>query len=62
MINDITHKVFVDQTFSLLAGIHQTLFTDTVDPPRDPGGFFIDIVQCPVCKNVLSSSGIGQMR
>ena len=61
MFNDITHQMFIDQAFSLLAGIHQALFADAVDPPRDLGGFFIDIVQCPVCEDILPSPGIDQM-
>ena len=61
MFNDITHQMFIDQAFSLLAGIHQALFADAVDTPRYPGRFFIDIVQCPVCEDILSSSSIGQM-
>ena len=32
MFNDVADKVFIDQAFSLLAGIHQALFTDPVDP------------------------------
>ena len=51
--------MFIDQAFSLLADIHQALFADAVDTPRDPGRFFIDIVQCPVCKDILPSPGIG---
>lgn len=61
MFNDIEDKVFIDQAFSLLAGIHQALFADAVDTPRDPGRFFIDIVQCSVCEYILPSPGIGQM-
>ena len=61
MVNNVTHKMFIDQPFSLLTGIHQAFFADAVDPPRDPGGFFVDIVQCPVREDILSSSGIGQM-
>ena len=61
MFNDITHQMFIDQVFSLLAGIHQALFADAVDTPRDPGRFFIDIVQCPVCEDILPSPGIDQM-
>ena len=53
--------MFIDQAFSLLAGIHQALFADAVDTPRDPGRLFIDIVQCPVCKDILPSPGIGQV-
>ena len=32
--------MFIDQAFSLLAGIHQALFADAVDTPRYPGRFF----------------------
>ena len=53
VFNDITHQMFIDQAFSLLAGIHQALFADAVDTPRYPGRFFIDIVQCPVCEDIL---------
>ena len=43
MFNDIADKVFIDQAFPLLAGIHQALFTDLVDLAWDPGGLLIDI-------------------
>ena len=46
---------------SSLSGIHQALFADAVDTPWDPGRFFIDIVQCPVCEDILPSPGIDQM-
>ena len=39
----------------------QALFADAVDTPWDPGRFFIDIVQCPVCEDILPSPGIDQM-
>ena len=61
MFNDIEDKVFIDQAFSLLAGIHQALFTDPVDPAWDPGGFLIDIIQRFVCEDVLPAAGISQM-
>ena len=38
MLNNVVDKVFIDQAFSLLAGIHQALFTDPVDPAGDPSG------------------------
>lgn len=44
MFNDIADKVHIDQAFPQLAGIHQALFADPVDPVRDPGGFLIDII------------------
>ena len=61
MFNDVADKVFIDQAFSLLAGIHQALFTDPVDPAWDPGGLLIDIIQRFVCEDVLPAAGISQM-
>ena len=61
MFNDIADKVFIDQAFPLLAGIHQALFTDPVDPAWDPGGLLIDIIQRFVCEDVLPAAGISQM-
>ena len=61
MFNDIAHEMFIDQAFSLLAGIHQALFTDPVDPAWDPGGLLIDIIQRFVCEDVLPAAGISQM-
>ena len=61
MFNDIADEVFIDQAFPLLAGIHQALFTDPVDPAWDPGGLLIDIIQCFICEDVLSAAGISQM-
>ena len=61
MLNNVVDQMFIDQAFSLLAGIHQALFADAVDAPRYPGRFFIDIVQCPVCEDILPSPGIDQM-
>ena len=61
MFNDVADKVFIDQAFSLLAGIHQTLFTDPVDPAGDPGGFLIDIIQRFIRVDVPPAAGISQM-
>ncbi len=61
MFNDVADKVFIDQAFSLLAGIHQALFTDPVDPAGDPGRLLIDIIQRFVCEDVLPAAGISQM-
>ena len=61
MFNDIADEVFIDQAFSLLAGIHQALFTDPVDPARDPRGLLIDIVQGFLREDVLPAAGISQM-
>ena len=61
MFNNVADKVFINQTFSLLAGIHQALFTDPVDPARDPRGLLIDIVQGFLREDVLPAAGISQM-
>ena len=61
MFNDIADKVFIDQAFPLLAGIHQAFFTDPVDPAWDPSGLLIDIIQCFIREDVLSAAGISQM-
>ena len=61
MLNNVVDKVFIDQAFSLLAGIHQALFTDPVDPAGDPSGLLIDIIQCFVREDVLPAAGISQM-
>src|SRR5699024_4868100 len=61
MFNDVADKVLIDQAFPLLAGIHQALFTDSVDPAWDPGGLLIDIIQCFIREDVLPTAGISQM-
>ena len=61
MLGDILHDMFIDQAFPLLAGIHQTLFTEPVDPARDPGGFLEDIINGAVGEDILPPSGICQM-
>ena len=61
MFNDIADEVFIDQAFSLLAGIHQALFTDPVDPALDSCGLLIDIIQGFLRKDVLPAAGISQM-
>ena len=61
MLNNVVDKVFIDQAFSLLAGIHQALFTDPVDPAWNPGGFLIDIIQRFIREDVLPAAGISQM-
>ena len=61
MLNDVVDKVFIDQAFPLLAGIHQALFTDPVDPAWNPGGFLIDIIQRFIREDVLPAAGISQM-
>ena len=61
MFNDVVDKVFIDQAFPLLAGIHQAFFADPVDPAWDPGGLLIDIIQRFVCEDVLPAAGISQM-
>ena len=61
MFNDIADKVFIDQAFPLLAGIHQAFFTDPVDPAWDPSGLLIDIIQCFIREDVLPAAGISQM-
>ena len=61
MFNDVADKVLIDQTFSLLTGIHQALFTDPVDPAWNPSGLLIDIIQCFIREDVLPAAGISQM-
>ena len=61
MFNDVADKVFIDQAFSLLAGIHQALFTDPIDPARDSSGLLVDIIQCFIREDVLPAAGISQM-
>ena len=61
MFNDVADKVFIDQAFPLLAGIHQALFTDPVDSTRNPCGLLIDIIQRFIREDVLPAAGISQM-
>ncbi len=61
MFNDVADKVFIDKALPLLAGIHQALFTDPVDPARDSCGLLIDIIQGFLRKDVLPAAGISQM-
>ena len=53
MFNDIADKVFIDQAFPLLAGIHQALFTDPVDKttPR--------LIQFHTLKNAVNPPFLG---
>ena len=56
MFDDVADEVFVNQALFLLAGIHQALFTDPVNPAWDSGGFLINIIQCFICEDILPAT------
>lgn len=62
MFDDAADEIFVNQALSLLAGTHQDLFTDPVDPTWDSGGFLMNIIQRFICKDILPAADIIQMR
>ena len=42
MLHDKSDGVFINEPFSLLAGVHQALFADAVNHPGNSGGSLLD--------------------
>ena len=61
MLYDKTYHTVIDQMPSLLECIHQTFFTDPVDPAGDPRGFLIDLLQRLIREDLLLPACIRQM-
>jgi len=62
MIDHKTNHMIINQMFILLKSIHETFFTDPVDPSRYSDGFLINIIQSSIGKNVYYDREIPSAR
>ncbi len=58
MFEDKPYLMFVRETLSLLAGVHQAAVTDPVDAPWDPRGLAEALVHGLIGKDILPASGV----